>query len=170
MAIKLEINVIPSCNTHILNIADASEYPFGTVINNPYIEITPPGFQKVTLIFSPKNINVYNSNSLNLTSGDCTSPLPDGIYKLKYSIHPNYEIYTEKSYFKVDQILEDFDSAFLKLNINSCDLKYNENYRKKLDEIELFIQSAVSAANKCNDKLAIDLYKMANKLLKQLNC
>lgn len=170
MATKLDINIIPSYNTHILNVADVSEYPFGTIVSNPYLEITPPGFQRVTLIFSPKNINVYNSHSLNLTEEGCTAPLPDGIYKFKYSIQPNYEIYTEKSYFKVDQILEQFDSAFLKIDVNNCDLKYKQDYKKKLDEIELFIQSAISAANKCNDKLAIDLYKMASKLLKQLNC
>ncbi len=170
MAIKLDINIIPSYNTHTLIIGDASEYPFGTAINNPYLEVTPPGFQKVTLIFSPKNLNVYNSNSLNLTDSDCTQPLPDGIYKLKYSIQPNYEIYTEKSFFKIDQLLELFDSAFLKLDIIDCNLSYNQKMRKKLHEIELFIQSAVSAANKCNDKLATDLYKMAYKLLKQLNC
>lgn len=170
MAIKLDINIIPSYNTHTLIIGDATEYPFGAAINNPYLEIVPPGFQKVTLIFSPKSLNVYNSNSLNLTDSDCTQSLPDGIYKIKYSIQPNYEVYTEKSFFKIDQLLELFDSAFLKIGASNCDLTYDKASKKKLDEIEMFIQSAVSAANKCNDKLAMDLYKMAYKLLKQLNC
>lgn len=170
MTPKLNINILPSYNTSILMVADVSQYVAGTVINNPYIEITPPGFQTATLIFSPKSINSYNSYSLNLTKEDCISPLPDGIYKLKYSIAPNYENYVEKSYFKIDQILELFDAAFLKLDITNCDFRFDKKYRKKLDEIELFIQSAVSAANKCNDKLAMELYRMALKLINQLNC
>lgn len=169
MAIKLDINVIPSYNTHILNVADASSYPMGQAINNPYIEITPPGFQTATMMFTPKALNTFNSHTLNLTQGDCTSPLPDGLYKIKYSINPNYEMYVEKSYFRLDQILEQFDNAFLKLN-PSCSTTKDNQLRQKLDEIELFIQSTSSAANRCDDKLAIDLYKMALKLLKQLKC
>lgn len=167
---KLGINILPTANTYTLMVGDASQYASGTAINNPYLEITPPGFQKVTLIFSPNALNIYNSTSLKLTDTDCFSPLPDGIYKFRYSIAPNYDNYVDRSYFRVDQILERFDGAVLAADINACNGRYDEQYAKKLDEVEHFIQYAISAAGKCDDKLAIDSYKMALNLLNQLNC
>lgn len=167
---KLDISIVNTYNSSVLSIADVSYYPTGFVINNPYIEITPPGFPKQTIIFSPKSLNVFNSIQLQTSGDTCITNLPDGIYKLKYSIQPNYQNYVERSYLRIDNLMEKFDSAFLKIDINECDTKIKENMRAKLDEIEIYIQAAMAAANKCNDKLAYDLFLKASKYLDNLNC
>lgn len=167
---KLDISIINTYNPNVLSIADISYYPVGYIINNPYIEITPPGFGKVTVLFSPKSLNVFNSLQLQVSGDTCLTTLPDGIYKIRYSIQPNYNMFVEKSYLRIDKLMEDFDTAFLKIDINECDTKIKESYRMKLDEIEVYIQAAMAAANKCNDKLAYDLFLKASKYLEKLNC
>lgn len=156
-------------NSKVLTIADVSFYPVGYTPNNPYIEITPPGMPKITTIFTPKSVNVFNSINLG-TSGDCTGPLPDGIYKIRYSIHPNYDLFVERSILRIDQLLEKYDTVFLQIDINECDTSLKTNYLSQLDQIEVYIQAAMASANKCNEKLAYDLFSKANKLLDKISC
>lgn len=166
---RLDISILNTYNSNVLSVADVSFYPLNYQVNNPYIEITPPGFPKATVIFNPKALNVFNSLTLGTSEG-CIVPLPDGIYQIRYSIQPNYQIFVEKSYLRIDQLMEKYDSAFLKLDINECDTKIKNMLRIRLEEIEWYIQSAMAAANKCNDKLAFELFTKANKFLDKLDC
>jgi hypothetical protein len=166
--IKLNILILDTYDVCTLAIGDSSVYPIGKIISNPYIEITPPGFQRVTMIFSPKEINIFNSSSLGVSCDDSMTPLPDGVYKIKYSIYPNSTEFIEKSFYRLDQLLERFDGVFLK--INEQDYSTAQKLRKILLDAEIYTQTAISAAKKCNEPLAIDSYRKANKLLSQIEC
>lgn len=166
---KLDIAVHNTYNSNILAIADVSFYPIGFNPNNPYIEITPPGMPKVTLLFTPKGMNIFNSENLNLTSG-CPGPLPDGIYLLRYSIHPNYENFVEKSILRIDATMEKLDALYLGINLQRFDDKVVESTLEQVDVIELLLQGAMSAANECDEKLAYDLFRRANKHIDKIKC
>lgn len=166
---KLDIAIMNTYNSNVLTIADVSFYPVGYNPNNPYIEITPPSMPKITTIFTPKSVNVFNSVNLE-TSGDCPGPLPDGIYKIRYSIHPNYELFVERSILRIDQLLEKYDTVFLQIDITECDTTLKANYLAQLEQIEIYIQAAMASANKCNEKLAYDLFRKANRLLDKIQC
>lgn len=166
---KLDIAIHNAYNSNVLAIADVSFYPVGYNPNNPYIEITPPGMPKVTLLFTPRGINVFNSENLNLTL-DCPGPLPDGIYKLRYSIHPNYDYYVEKSILRIDATLEKLDSLYLGINLHRFDERVSKLTLEQVDVIELFLQGAMAAANKCDEKLAYELFLKANKLIDKIKC
>lgn len=166
---NLNISILETYNSAEIAVLDTSSYPSTSYqVQNPYIEITPPGFFKQIQVFTPRSINIYNAVTLNMAA-DSTG-LPDGLYKIRYSINPNYENFIEKSYYKIDQLRASFDKAFLSMGDILCNSNSSEKTRLWLNEVEFYIQAAVAAANSCNDKLAQEFYEKAKKFLDKIHC
>lgn len=171
----LDLLYLDSHSSENLVIADISQYPQGYNISTPTIEITVPSFEPVSIPFVAKSIQVYNSKTLGLTEGDCDMIcLPDGIYKIKYSIFPSYKYFVNKSFLRVDKLLEKFDKIYVQLDLMQCDLALKGTERRKLNVIWEYIQGAIASANNCGEKQAMELYERANeainKFSKNCNC
>jgi hypothetical protein len=168
----LDLNIISTHNIKTIGIADSSSYEPNFIITSPTLEITPPGNQKISIPYVARSVNIFNSNNLgitNCTNEDLLSPLPDGIYQLKYSIQPSLSNYVEKSFFRVDALKCKYTKAQLSLDIDcaSCD----NNLRRQLQRIRLLIDGAVASANECDQVSAMKKYKQASKLLDSFkNC
>lgn len=167
MALQLDILVVPTYNTLTLGIADASIYPTNPpVVSSPTIEITVPGFDVVSLPFNVNDFNIFNSLSLGLsTFGQPLLPLPDGVYKLRYTVAPAYENFVEKTIIRVEQLQEKFDEAFMKLDMMECDRAIKTQQKVDLNTIYFFIQGAIAAANNCAVAESNKLYNQANMML-----
>ena len=167
MALQLDILVVPTYNTLTLGIADASIYPTNPpVVSSPTIEITVPGFDVVSLPFNVNDFNIFNSLSLGLTTfGQPLLPLPDGVYKLKYTVAPAYENFVEKTIIRVEVLQEKFDEAFMKLDMMECDRAIKTQQKVNLNTIYFFIQGAIAAANNCAVAESNKLYNQANMML-----
>jgi hypothetical protein len=164
--LKLDILVLPTYDSRTLGVADASTYPTYPPVTSPTIEITVPGFDKVILPFTPNDFNIFNSTSLGLTAvGDPITPLPDGVYFLRYSVTPTFTNFVEKSIMRVEQLQERFDGAFMKLDMMECDLAIKTQQKVELNSIYFFIQGAIAAANNCAIDQANKLYNQASKML-----
>lgn len=167
MALQLDILVVPTYNTLTLGVADASIYPTNPpVVSSPTIEITVPGFDVVSLPFNVNDFNIFNSLSLGLsTFGEPLLPLPDGVYKLKYTVAPAYENFVEKTIIRVEQLQEKFDEAFMKLDMMECDRAIKTQQKVDLNTIYFFIQGAIAAANNCAVAESNKLYNQASMML-----
>jgi hypothetical protein len=164
--LKLDFLVIPTYSVQSLGIADASTYPDSPPVQSPTIEIDVPGFGPVSLPFNINDFNVYTSSSLGITSPSSPLlPLPDGVYKIKYSVVPAYQNYVEKTIMRIDQIQEKFDRAFMKLDMMECDLAIKKQQKVDLNSIYYFIQGSLAAANNCAVDTANKLYMQADKML-----
>ena len=164
--LQLDILVVPTYSVLTLGVADASVYPTNPpVVSAPTIEIDIPGFGTAILPFVPNDINVFTSSNLGITEPGCNQPLPDGIYRLKYSVAPSYANNVEKTIIRVDRLQEKFDSAFLQLNMMECDRAIKTQAKVDLMSIYFFIQGAIAAANNCAVDQANKLYNQANKML-----
>jgi len=169
----LDLLYIDTHNITTMAIADISQYPEGFTVSSPTLEITPPGFTKETTAFVARSMQIYNSHTLGITSGDCTpSALPDGIYTIKYSVFPAYRNYVTKSFLRVEKLLEKFDKIYVKLDIMQCDLATKNVERKQLNLIWEYINGAIASANNCAEKQAMELYQRANDALDKFskNC
>ena len=169
MISKLDLNIIDTHNFKTLGVLDASIYNKDIAVEEVLIKITPPGFKyAATPYFMVKGLNIYNSNNVGLTKASCEEELidlPDGLWKIKYSICPSDKLFIEKVFLKTDRIQCLFTQAFLNLefsNDSTEDFKYKT---RKLEEIDLFIQGAIASANKGDYKLSSQLYKKANNSL-----
>jgi hypothetical protein len=164
--LQLDIVVIPTYNVLTLGVTDASVYPTNPpVVSAPSIEIDIPGFGTKILPFVPDETNVFTSSNLGITDIGCNQPLPDGIYRLKYSVAPAYANYVEKTILRVDKLQEKFDNAFLKLNMMECDRALKTQASVDLNTINFFIQGAIAAANNCSEYESNKLYAQADNML-----
>lgn len=166
MATTLDLNMVPTYNVNTIGIADISVYD--GPINNPSFEVTPPGFPKINILFTPKQVNIYNATHLNI---DCTgdSPLPDGIYYFRYSIAPNSTTFVEKSFMRVEQLICKYYNTRLSLDA-TCSCKDMSKQETQLLQVFTFIEGAIASANQCDPNSAYEKYAKAEKLLKNITC
>jgi hypothetical protein len=161
---SLDITYMDLHSPKLMGITDISYYPTGFGIVSPTLEVSIPGYNTVFVPFTPKALQVLNSTVLEVTGEDeCFAELPDGLYTFRYSIYPAYKYYVDKTVLRVDALYRKFDTFFLTLEL---DCKSPSSViKKQLDEVRLYIEGAVAAANNCANKLAIELYNKASKLL-----
>ena len=119
----LDFLVINTYNTQTLGVADISVYDTDPPnVSAATMQITVPGFPTpVSIPFNVNSFNVYNSIILGLSTFPAVTPLPDGIYFMKYSVAPATTNFVEKNIMRTELIQEKFDSAFMKLDMMECD-------------------------------------------------
>lgn len=165
----LDLNILETNNLKTIALGDNSVYDAGQNVVSPTVEITPPGFQKVTLPFTINSINVYNSISLKITPGlmdpSQAVNLPDGYWQIRYSVYPNNVNYITLSFMKIDNLKLKYHNLFLYLNLDECDVNYVNALYKELTHIRTLIQGIEAAGTKCNMSLALSMYDLANKRL-----
>lgn len=161
----LDLMVLDAHSSKLLVIGDASIYPANFTPSAPTLEVKVPGYSPKQIPFVPSNVQVYNSYTLGLTcdDDDCPIELPDGLYRLVYTIAPAQTYRKEMYYLKVDRLYEKWDQAYLKIDIFSRDGRIQEADGKLLQEIEQYIQGAIAAVNMNDQKLAVELYQKADK-------
>jgi hypothetical protein len=163
---KLDLLILDTHNAYTLGIADLSQYPTGFAIVAPTLQIAPPGFPTVALPFTASSMSILNSENLGLsTAGQDLVKIPDGIYRIKYTVNPAHLYFVEKTFMRTDAIQERFDNAFMTADFSCADRHFTKAERDKLDEIYYLIQESIAAANKCANTLAMNLYNQALKLL-----
>jgi hypothetical protein len=171
---SLDIISFPTYNVNTLAIVDNSNYTIDIEdITNPTIEIVPPGYPLVVINFKVNDYNLFSSDNLLITLPGVKQSLPDGLYKLKYSIYPADVNFVEKTVFRVEKLQEKFYKAFLTLEGLSCDMAIKKQAKDSLDRIHIFINGAIAAGNECASIEAYALYKKADKMLDKLlnnNC
>lgn len=169
-SLSLDIIVLPTYSTYTMAVVDNSIYPTTPPsVSSPTLQITPPGFDIVSIDFNVQETNIINSTSLGLTTLGYEVTIPDGIYYLKYSIAPHYSpYYVEKSIMRVELLQEKFDEVFMRLDMMECDRAIKAQSKVELMSIYFFIQGAVAAANHCAITTAQKLYTQANTMLNNM--
>jgi hypothetical protein len=168
----LDINLLDSYKLSQIVFADVSVYDVNPT--NSSFEITVPGYDKINVVFVPRVVNIFNATHLIPNITNVSTPLPDGIYKIKYSVNPNTTTFVEKSFMRTSQIECKFYKAFLALE-GSCDCNGFDNKRLKnsLRSIWLLIEGSVAASNQCDITSSYEMYHKADSLLNKLklcNC
>jgi hypothetical protein len=164
--LKLDILVIPTYNVLSLGVMDASTYPTDPPdVESPSIKITVPGFGDTILPFDVNAFNLYTTANLGITEVGSEQPLPDGIYRLLYTVAPAYLNYVERTIMRTEKIQEKFDRAFLQLDLMECDGAIKTQSTVTLNAINFFIQGAIAAGNNCAEYEANKLYTQADNML-----
>lgn len=163
---SLDLLYLDNNSSKVLVLADISDYPPLYNIISPTIFITTPSGSYVTVVFSPKNVNIFDSADLGMTcDSDDKVALPDGVYQFKYQIGTATKFTVDRSFMRIGRLQEKFDSAFLKLDLNNCDFPTSIEQKKYLDNINIYIQEAIASANQCALTTANKMYNKASKML-----
>lgn len=165
-ATKLDINLVETYNINTIGFADVSTYKNGP--SGVTMTITPPGWEKVVVDFTPSSVNIYNATHFDINC-DAESPLPDGLYELHYSVAPNTTTFIEKSFFRTALIKCKYARTRLAIDAK-CDCgSSRESLEQAMSEIRTLIEGAVASANQCDTDTAYDKYRMADKMLNRLS-
>jgi len=168
--VNLNLLILETQEVELLGIGDTSWYPDNFQIITPTIQITPPSYPKITLPFTSKNLTIYNSTTLGIS---CTEPdpecgqidLPDGIWKVKYTIAPADKYFVEKSFIRTMAIERQLGEGFLATDISNCTGTIKNQDKHALDRIIHLINGAIADANLCNDIAAMNKLRLAQSML-----
>lgn len=176
MNTKLEIHEIPtgSCNT--LRLVDNSYYIAGFNVTNAILEITPPG-AKCPVVFEVSPNFTHTSNSATLKIAPAASfadltPLPDGVYLIKYSVNPNLTTFVEYKLFRNCRLLNQYAALLCRLFTDRVKLtkrEFEEKRRQLIWVKEVIDASKYTLEMFGDEDMAIELYNEANKLIKDIN-
>lgn len=168
MANLLNIKLEPTYDLLSIGFADMSHYDYPQSVIGNSIEITPPGFPKISKPFTIQSVNIYRSNDLGIScSNENLLPLPDGRYSIKYSISPSTDNYVEKSFYRIDNLICQFEEKFLQIDLPNCNCIGHKQdlYKKRLREIRLLFESLIVASNTCNFNTCDYIYDFIQKQL-----
>ncbi len=176
MISNLEVRIEPTNNCKILKVVDNSTYNPDIAVENAILEITVPGYNcPVIFNVTPGFILLLNSSSLEIApaaSYESLLSLPEGIYKIKYSIKPNKYLSVEYDYLRNCQQFARYIAAVCRFFDKKCtfcdeDIK---KLRKDLTWIKEVIDAAKFKVEECGDcGEGLELYNEANKLLSEIN-
>ncbi len=176
MISRLALQEVPTNNCRFLRIADNSWYNPNIAVENALLEVTPPGFSCPVVFQVGKLFNtVLNSSLLKIAPASTYAdllPLPDGIYRLKYSIKPKATMQVEYDLFRNCQLTQRYMKAICDLFGEKCDMTKAqfEEQRKKLIWVREMIDASKYMAEECGEpEKAIELYNEANRLINKIN-
>lgn len=179
MITHLSLDITETHDIKTLRVTDSSWYNKKIDVECATLTVTPPGTSREISFNVKKDFNtVLNSSNLKLKRARVYSdlgPLPDGVYKIRYSIKPNDDLWIEYEYLRVENLLKDFYEIKGKLKLQACEADWKtKDQLSKLDEIEVYIKAAKGEVEYLhNRKRGIELYDYARSLLskfKQRDC
>jgi len=172
--LSLEVPTVANCE--ILSVRDTSQYSSLLPIDCSELLITVPGFNSPALIEVVPNFDLnLNACALGVQSTDCGStntPLPDGIYIIKYSVSPNSEVFVEYNHLRTTAILNSYYEVICGLNLADCEPSSEK--QKSINEvnyIRLLIDAAIAEVEYCiSPNKGMEMYNYALKRLNKILC
>jgi len=167
----LSLDIPDTASPYTLRICDSSTYSTILAVDCPLLEITLPGFSTPAYV-EPDN-HVFN---LNLNGEDIGLPvpgngdpvaIPDGVYKVKYSVSPKDKVFVEYYHLRVTELLNSYYKVLcqVRLGDNEMSEEFHTNLHK-LREIKLYIDAAKANVEYCHaPQKGMDMYEYAKKLL-----
>lgn len=168
----LSLDIPDTSSPYTFRVCDSSTYSTLLAVDCPLLEITGPGFS--TPVYIEPGNHLFNLNlsgqDLGLTSANVNDPiaLPDGVYKVKYSVSPNDKVFVEYYHMRVTELLNSYYKVLCQVRLADCEIddSYHSNLHK-LREIKLYIDAAKANVEYCHAvEKGKDMYEYAKKLLK----
>lgn len=144
---QLSLEVPDTNNTRVFRVFDTSQYSDLLPVECGVLHITSPGFSSpVAIDVLPQFNLVLNACTLGLQStgcGESVQPIPDGIYRIRYSVSPNDKVYVEYNYLRVSQTVNKYYNLLCKLELAACEPA--ADVKKQLEELRV-IKGYIDAA------------------------
>ena len=172
---KLCFDVPDTSCPHVLKIIDASIYDDSLNVECIRLDVYLPGSViPIYITDFDKDFNLSLSAvdlKLQDPGEDTTMILPDGIYKIRYSVSPNEYVYKEKYHLRTTLLDNQYYHELCKIQLESCEpTKEQHEKLHNLRYIRLYIDAAKAKAEHCDSPLqAVDMMLYAERLLNKIN-
>ena len=170
---QLSLEVPDTNNIKVLRIFDTSTYIEELNVKCGILKITTPGFKVPVQIETLPYFNlVLNACTLGIYNGGCgenSPPIPDGIYKIQYSVSPNDKVYVEYNHLRITNTLNRYFNALCDLEIAACEPSADvKSSLKELRLIKSLLDAAKVKVEYCNSPIqGMQLFSYALKKLEK---
>lgn len=171
MVSKLYLDISNSSNPKTLRIFDESLYNENIKISCARLEVTPPGFDyPVVFDVEPYFNLVLNAATLGLarvSKYTDLADLPDGVYKIRYSIAPNDKVWVEYEYLRATQLYNQVNAAYCRTKLSNLDPNRDQNKQiKSILSIRQYIDAAKAEVEFCGNRdKGLEIYEYAAREL-----
>ena len=176
---KLSLIALETMNVSSMKLIDTSIYAEGINVKCPLMEITLPGFNYAVQFgedrIQPEFNAVFTACHLEIQTENCGtqfSPLPDGIYVLKYSVSPNDLVFVEYNHLRITKALTQYSKVLCGIDLAGCEP--DSETSKKIEElrkIKMYLEAAKAKVEVCHQPgKGMELYNYAMKLLGKFEC
>ena len=121
----LSLNIPDVNNPYYFTVKDQSVYAQGLGVSCGELLITPPGFNNPVVFQVNQDFDMnYTACDLQVQFGGCGttfSPLPDGIYDIRYMIAPLGSVFVEYNFLRLTNINNTYYNLLAKLEIALTD-------------------------------------------------
>ncbi len=172
----LQLQVDPTFNEGVLLVRDISIYTPLLPVACQSLQITPPGFTTPTVIV-PTTTNfqyVLNACTLGITTptgcSDMCPNIPDGIYRLYYTVSPNDKVFVGYDYMRIVSAINRLNAMLCKLQLPNCLPSEELTYElQNIDVIRNYLRSAqVNVNDLHNLQDGVNQYRYAIDLMNKL--
>jgi hypothetical protein len=171
MTSELFLDIVNTHSVKTMRIMDASWYNKKITVECGTLEVIPPGYTSPIIFNVDKGFStVLNSSNLKLKKAKVYSdlqPLPDGVYRIKYSIKPNTEIWVEYEHLRIENLIKSINESKCDIKLKACDPDKDTQIKiNRLNKIETYLKYAKIEVEYCgNRKRGLVLYDYAQELL-----
>lgn len=174
---KLSLEFPKTLDEGVLMIIDTSTYNDLLDVECAEIHIAPPGFSysnkiEVDEIGFRKNLTACDIGLQHYSCDDENDSLPDGLYKIRYSICPVDLVYVEYFHLRTTKLMNRYYNLLCEIDLSACEP--TKDVRKDLDrlrDIRMYIEAAEAKIGICHDvDKGMELFKYAKKLLDKFEC
>lgn len=169
----LDIDIDDSnLNPRAFKVLDNSVYDSTLAVKNCLLEIIPPGFSYPMVFRVKKNFSeIFNANLLHLNTSDCKEvpSIPDGAYRIKYSVDPNTQTVQEYYYFRNTKQQNSYYDILTKFIDSRPKFSNKEFEKRKLELVWLGLTmkaAKIMAEDGLNISKANSMYKQVESELK----
>ena len=172
----LSLEVCHVSNCEILCIKDTSQYTDNLAIDCEELLITPPGFNKPSLIKVKHGFDLcLNSCALDVQKegcGDHRGNIADGVYIIRYSVSPTDKVFVEYNHLRITNILTKYHNILCDIDMKPCEpFSERADLIAELGYIRTLIDAAVAKVEYCSSpSKGMELYNYAKKRLSKIDC
>lgn len=181
MAIRhfLALDIPETAVPTVLRVVDSSVYGSGLPAECPRLDIYLPGFTTPVYLQVLSNGTAIQPNfALNLSAKDLQLQhpdedkllsLPDGLYRIRYSVSPNDKVFVEYYHLRTTQITAEYQKELCRVQLAECEPDH-ETHQKLHDlrYLKLYIDAAKATAEQCHTpQKAVAMLEYAKKLLRK---
>lgn len=161
-----------ACDT-ILKIWDSSVYGVGLDVDCPRLDIYLPGFAVPVYYttLTPGFVLNLTAVDLNLQTANPTTllTLPDGLYKIRYSVSPNDKVFVEYYHLRTTNITNFYYQELCKVQLEDCEPDAEQHQKlHDLRYIKMYIDAAKAKTEYCHaPNQGVEMLAYAEKLLQK---
>jgi hypothetical protein len=171
----LSLDVLDTASPHILKILDTSAYSALLPVDCPRLEVWMPGRPEAFVL--EDGLPPGFARNLSLVDLGCQAPdaeplgeLPDGLYRFRYSVSPNDQVFTERLHLRTTRLSNRFFAALCRVRLEACEPTADQHQKlHDLRYVRQFIDAAKAKAEVCcAPDQGLEMLAYAGRLLDRL--